>query len=83
MKGLAAQRRIILKKKKSITQTSMVVKMTNKNIQKRNGFGFLSKDDNFCMIRCFECGKENYAMAVMSGCCAWCGYDANQVEVEK
>lgn len=30
------------------------------------------------LVRCFSCGgergKENYAMAVASGQCAWCGW---------
>lgn len=47
------------------------------DIREGNGFGFTDKGKR-CMIRCFECGRENYAPAVMSGCCAWCGYDANE-----
>lgn len=30
------------------------------------------------LVRCPKCEKENYAMAVSSGICAWCGYDANK-----
>lgn len=30
------------------------------------------------LVRCPECGRENYAMSVSSGICAWCGYDANK-----
>ena len=30
------------------------------------------------LVRCPKCGKENYAMAVSSGVCAFCGYDANK-----
>jgi ribosomal protein L37E len=44
------------------------------------GSGFLSKEGKKCMIRCFSCGRENYAAAVMSGTCAWCGHDANKKE---
>lgn len=33
----------------------------------------------FYLVRCFHCdpyrGKENYAPAVSSGCCAWCGWE--------
>ena len=33
--------------------------------------------DHGALVRCFSCdpvrGKENYAMAVTSGTCAWCG----------
>lgn len=34
-------------------------------------------DGKTYLVRCPECKKENYAMAVSSGICAWCGYDAN------
>ena len=29
------------------------------------------------LVRCPECGRENYQMAVATGVCCWCGYDAN------
>ena len=29
------------------------------------------------LVRCPKCKRENYAMSVSSGICAWCGYDAN------
>ena len=48
------------------------------NIKKGNGYGFTRKDGGIAMQSCFECGKENWAMAVYSGCCAWCGHDANE-----
>jgi len=48
------------------------------NINKGEGRGFISKDGKICMTRCFECGRENYAAAVTSGCCVWCGHDANE-----
>lgn len=42
---------------------------------KEVGFGFRSKEDGTIKIkRCPECGRENYAMTVSSGFCAWCGY---------
>jgi ribosomal protein L37E len=34
-----------------------------------------------CMEKCFKCGKENYAPAVATGSCAWCGHDANKKAV--
>jgi len=37
------------------------------------GLGFLTKDGKLYLKRCFDCGRENYAMAVPSGICAWCG----------
>jgi ssDNA-binding Zn-finger/Zn-ribbon topoisomerase 1 len=30
------------------------------------------------LVRCTQCNKENYALAVASGICAWCGVDANR-----
>ena len=30
------------------------------------------------MQYCPKCGMENYAPAVASGICAWCGYDVNK-----
>ena len=36
--------------------------------------GFVT-DDNYYMLRCGKCKRENYSMAVPSGCCAWCGAD--------
>ena len=30
------------------------------------------------LVRCPKCKRENYAMAVSSGVCCWCGYDANK-----
>lgn len=49
----------------------------SKDIIKGKGHGYVSSDNKICMIRCFECGTENYAMAVSSGYCAFCGHDAN------
>lgn len=28
--------------------------------------------------RCPKCGRENYALRVATGVCAWCGYSANE-----
>lgn len=50
----------------------------SKDVKKENGFGYQSKNGKICMIRCFKCGRENYAPAVASGTCAWCAYDANE-----
>ena len=30
------------------------------------------------LIRCPKCGKENYALAVATGICAWCKFDVNK-----
>lgn len=33
------------------------------------------------MERCPKCERENYAMAVLSGECAWCGYKATKKDI--
>lgn len=48
------------------------------SVREGKGFGYRAKDGSVCMIRCFECGRENWAPAVASGRCAWCGHDANK-----
>lgn len=37
-------------------------------------YGFVI-DDNYYMVRCPSCQRENYTMAVASGICCWCGED--------
>lgn len=46
-------------------------------IHQGKGFGYQWKG-RVCMVRCFECGKENYASSVATGICAWCGYSPNK-----
>ncbi len=48
------------------------------DIRQGDGFGYINEDGVICMIRCFECGIENYAIVVNTGQCAWCGYDPNE-----
>ena len=50
------------------------------DVRTEKGYGFLTKSGKQFLVRCHECGKENYAPAVASGCCAWCGYDANATQ---
>lgn len=39
------------------------------------GFAYRSKaDGTFHIMKCPSCKKENYAMQVAEGSCAWCGY---------
>lgn len=57
--------------------------MDSVEVKKMNGFGYKTKEGKICMVRCFSCGKENYAMTVSSGICAWCGYDANREALKK
>lgn len=47
------------------------------DLKRGKGYGYKSTSGKICMIRCFECGTENYAMAVARGLCAFCGYDPN------
>jgi len=47
------------------------------------GFGFKAKDDGkIGLEKCPKCGKENYAMNVLSGVCTWCSFDANKIKFE-
>ena len=41
-------------------------------------YWFIGDDGRKWLVRCPECGKENYALAVKDGVCAWCGYEANK-----
>ena len=38
---------------------------------------FKGKDGRIFLVRCPKCKRENWAMAVAGGACAWCGFDAN------
>lgn len=35
----------------------------------------LYPDGTILLIRCPRCGRENWAVSVYSGICAWCGFD--------
>ena len=45
------------------------------------GANFRGKNGMVYLVKCYKCGgeygTENYAAAVSSGICAWCGDDAN------
>lgn len=42
---------------------------------KRRGLGFMNKKTQVVgLMRCPECGRENYALNVLSGGCCWCGF---------
>lgn len=45
------------------------------DIKQGSGFGYIDDKNIICMIRCFDCGKENYVFTVSEGYCAWCGYN--------
>lgn len=57
--------------------------MDSKDVRKGKGFGYTSNKGIVCMIRCFKCGKENYAMSVATGYCMWCGHNPNTLIEEK
>lgn len=45
------------------------------------GYSFFS-GGSWHMVRCHKCGLENYALAVITGACYSCGFNANKSEVE-
>ena len=47
------------------------------------GVGYKDDDGTICITRCFRCGRENYALAVSTGKCAFCGYDPNNEPSDK
>jgi len=48
------------------------------NLHNHQHPNFLSKKGNLYLVRCYNCdpkyGRENWAPAVSSGQCAWCGW---------
>jgi len=46
-------------------------------------FAFKGDDGKIYLIRCPKCDLENYAPAVASGQCAWCGYKATEDDVKE
>lgn len=54
--------------------------MTKNYIEIRVGKGNGLKLDNgeIWMVRCFECGRENYTPRIASGYCAFCNYTPNK-----
>lgn len=57
--------------------------MMTKTNNKPTGNAWKNDKGTISMNRCFKCGKENYAHAVTSGQCAWCGYEATEADVVK
>ena len=47
-----------------------------KDIKSKNGYSFESDGQRF-LVRCHNCGRENYSVAVATGICVWCGYNDN------
>lgn len=57
---------------------------TNRNhVNQNRGANFWS-DGQFYLLRCYACpdtgdyGRENYAMAVATGSCVWCGWSQDK-----
>lgn len=46
-----------------------------------SGYVFKSADGKLYMGRCPECLLENWAPAVVSGQCCWCGYIAKEGDI--
>jgi len=45
---------------------------------KKIGHGYRSKKNGtFHIVKCPVCEKENYALSISSGLCAFCNFDAN------
>lgn len=45
---------------------------------KRIGFGYQGKEDKrHHVLKCPQCGRENYAIVVAKGPCCWCQFDPN------
>lgn len=60
------------------------MKKTMKTEDAKKHPNFISKKtEKWALAKCFECGYENYAANVLSGFCAWCGFDINSEDVEK
>jgi hypothetical protein len=51
--------------------------MELERLKQKGGDGFIYKD-RICLKKCPECKKNNTAQKLVSGVCAWCGYEANE-----
>ena len=47
------------------------------------GVEYYPQEDMVLLIRCPECGRENYAPAVEQGICVWCGFNGRELLKEK
>lgn len=48
----------------------------------KKGYSFTTEKGEY-LVRCPECGRENWAPNVATGVCAWCSFDANAKEENK
>lgn len=51
----------------------------NKIVLLAQGVDYYPDSGEVHLIRCPECGRENYAVAVASGKCCWCGFDGRSL----
>jgi len=56
----------------------------NKNVDQEKGANYRDKNGVLCLIRCYACGpsesgRENHAMAVAGGYCAWCNWSESKL----
>jgi len=47
------------------------------------GVEYYEDTNDLLLLRCPKCGKENYALNVLTGRCTWCGYDAHELLEDK
>lgn len=46
------------------------------------GVDYYPKTNEVHLIRCPHCGRENYAIAVATGKCCWCGFDSRSLIIK-
>ena len=49
--------------------------------ERNTPWGFISADGRPHVTRCMKCGLENYALAVSSGQCVWCGWEPTEEDM--
>lgn len=60
--------------------------LENKDWKRGKGRGFYAEREGKLekwILCCPECGLENYAMAVATGKCAWCGHKEEETQEQK
>lgn len=45
--------------------------------------GNFESEGRVYLVRCPKCGAENWSMAVATGVCCWCKFDANDFLLNK
>ena len=52
----------------------------NIKLTEKSAPNFHSNEQTF-LVKCPECERENWALAVATGICAWCRYDLNKTKL--